>query len=293
MKELIREFPPGPSKTEKRTYISPEPLSKSPSIKKSAKKLNINRQLDTLKREGYCILENVFDDAFTKKIRNKIISLSNESKGDFKDLSAAMLLGRDPIFEKVVTNPRLLTVIEYAVGKGALLSQLLGGIRPKGAGNFEIHIDSAWTPAPLPRYPLMITACMPCDDFTIDSGPTKVIPRSHLARRQPLPREIKSEKGAIPIICKKGSLVFWLGSTWHGNYPRKKTGKRVVLHISFSRLMMRTIENYEHLDESWLKNKNSKIRTMLGRDDFLGTSSETSGGTDRSKTIKTFNKSHS
>ena len=165
MKELIREFPPGPSKTEKRTYISPQPLSKSRSIKKSAKKLNIDHQLDALKREGYCILDNVFDDAFTKKIRDKIISLSNESAGDFKGLSAAMLLGRDPIFEKVVANPKLLTVVEYAVGKGALLSQLLGGIRPKGAGNFEIHIDSAWTPAPLPRYPLMITACMPCDDF--------------------------------------------------------------------------------------------------------------------------------
>ena len=293
MKELIKEFPPGPNKSQKRTYISPEPLSKSSAIRRSSKKLNIDMHLDFLKSEGYCILENVFDDAFTKKIRNKILLLSKESEGDFKGLSAAMLLGRDPIFEKVITNSKLLTVIEYAVGKGALLSQLLGGIRPKGAGNFEVHIDSAWTPAPLPEYPLMITACMPCDDFTLSAGPTKVIPKSHLARRQPLPEEIRSEKGAIPIICKKGSLVFWLGSTWHGNYPRTKNGKRVVLHISFSRLMMRTIENYDHLDESWLKNKNSKIRTMLGRDDFLGTSSKTSGGTDRSKTIKTFNISHS
>lgn len=292
-REKIKEFPPGPDSSIKRIYVSPKPLEKSDDVLKSSKKLDISHELDLLKNEGYCVIENVFNEQLTENIRKKIISLSLDSKGDFKGLSAAMLLGRDPIFEMVVTNPKLLTVVEYSVGKGALLSQLLGGIRPKGNGNFDIHIDSAWTPAPLPKYPLMITACMPCEDFTLSAGPTKVIPGSHLKRRQPLKREVEAEKGAIPIICKKGSLIFWLGSTWHGNYPRTKKGKRVVLHISFTRLMMRPIENYDHLDESWLKNKDPKIKTMLGRDDFLGTSTKTSGGTDRTKTMKTFNRSHS
>ena len=293
MKEIIKEFPPGPDKSLKRKYISPEPLSISKSIHNSAEKLGLYDHLIFLRNEGYCIIENVFEDSFVAEIRKKIISLAEESEGDFKGLSAAMLLGRDPIFEEVVTNPKLLNIVEFAVGKGALLSQLLGGIRPQGGGNFDIHIDSAWTPAPLPDYPLMITACMPCEDFTLKAGPTKVIPKSHLHKRQPYKDEVKSEDGAIPILCKKGSLVFWLGSTWHGNYPRLKKGKRVVLHISFSRLMMRPIENYDHLNDSWLKGKPKSIRTMLGRDDFLGTSTELSGGTNRSKTIKTFNRSHS
>ena len=36
------------------------------------------------------------------------------------------MLGRDPIFEEVVTNSKLLNIVEFAVGKLALLSQLLG-----------------------------------------------------------------------------------------------------------------------------------------------------------------------
>ena len=222
MKEIIKEFPPGPDKSLKRKYISPEPLSISKSIHNSAEKLGLYDHLIFLRNEGYCIIENVFEDSFVAEIRKKIISLAEESEGDFKGLSAAMLLGRDPIFEEVVTNSKLLNIVEFAVGKGALLSQLLGGIRPQGGGNFDIHIDSAWTPAPLPDYPLMITACMPCEDFTLKAGPTKVIPKSHLHKRQPYKDEVKSEDGAIPILCKKGSLVFWLGSTWHGNYPRLK-----------------------------------------------------------------------
>ena len=43
--------------------------------------------------------------------------------------------------------------------------------------------------------------------------------------------------------------------------------------------------------EEWLKDKPKSMRSMLGREDFLGTSTEYSGGTDRSKTIKTFNQS--
>jgi len=289
MKEVVKEFPPGPNKSIKRKFRSPAPLSISKSIADRGQDLGILHQLEFLRDEGYCILPNVFDDPFTNTIRKKILDLSLESEGDFKGLSAALLLGRDEIFEAVVTNKKLLTTVEYALGKGALLSQLLGGIRPKGGGNFELHIDSAWTPAPLPDYPLMITGCLACEDFVLSSGPTKIVPKSHKNKRQPYPKEIEEEKGAIPIICKKGSLIFWLGSTWHGNYPRLKNGKRVVLHISFSRLMMRPIENYDHLDDRWLKGKSPAIKTMLGRNDFLGTTTINSGGTDRSKTIKTFN----
>ena len=57
--------------------------------------------------------------------------------------------------------------------------------------------------------------------------------------------------------------------------------------------MMRPIENYDHLDEKYLRKKPKELRIMLGREDFLGTTSKTSGGADRSKTVKTFNWSQS
>ena len=293
MKQTIKAFPPGPDKSIKRIYKSPSPLSLNKELRKKANDLGILKEIHFLKREGYCVLENVFSKNLVSQLRASILKLSNATKGDFKGLSASLLLGRDPIYEKIVTNKQLLTVVEFAVGKGALLSQLLGGIRPEGGGNFELHIDSAWTPAPLPKYPLFITACLPCENFTFEAGCTKVVPKSHYFRRQPSPKEVLKEENAVPIECPRGSLVFWLGSTWHGNYPRLIEGKRVVLHISFSRLMMRPVENYDHLNEKYLRNKPKELRIMLGREDFLGTTSKTSGGADRSKTVKTFNWSQS
>ena len=53
-----------------------------------------------------------------------------------------MLLDRDPIFEEVVTNPRILALVEVMCGKGAMLSQLIASVRPKGPGSLALHSES-------------------------------------------------------------------------------------------------------------------------------------------------------
>ena len=51
MKEIIKEFPPGPDKSLKRKYISPEPLSISKSIRNSAEKLGLYDHLIFLRND--------------------------------------------------------------------------------------------------------------------------------------------------------------------------------------------------------------------------------------------------
>jgi hypothetical protein len=60
------------------------------------------------------------------------------------------------------------------------------------------------------------------------------------------------------------------------------------LHITFGRLALRTVENYDHLDEAWLEGKPDALRTMLGRDDFLGTTTIERGSADYSLIPRTF-----
>ena len=44
-----------------------------------------------------------------------------------------------------------------------------------------------------------------------------------------------------------------------------------MLHITFSRLLLRPIESYDHLGEEWLSDKPYDLRVLLGREDFLDT----------------------
>ena len=65
-------------------------------------------------------------------------------------------------------------------------------------------------------------------------------------------------------------------------------GDRVVLHITFSRLALRTVENYDHLDEDWLEGKPEALSVMLGRHDFLGSTTIERGSADYKLIPRTF-----
>ena len=75
----------------------------------------------------------------------------------------------------------------------------------------------------------------------------------------------------------------------HGNYPRAISGERVVVHITFSRLALRPVEDYTHLDEKWLEGKPYPLRVMLGREDFLGSTTIARGHADYAHLARTFN----
>lgn len=250
--------------------------------------LDLRRNLEQLRDEGFTIIPEIATPDFTSRLREVCLSLAKETEGPAKGYSASMLLGRDSIFEEVVLNTKILTLVEVMCGKGALLSQLIASIRPRGAPDIGLHADQNWMPAPFPEHNQLFTMCWAMDDFTEAGGCTKVIPKSHMLRRHPNPDEVREQVGAIPTECTANSLVCWDGSIWHSNYPRQEDGERVVLHITFGRLALRTVENYDHLDEAWLKDKPWKLRVMLGREDFLGSTTIARGSADYSLIPRTF-----
>lgn len=250
--------------------------------------LGISPHLAELQQQGYTVVPDIADVEFSARLRETCLRLAQETEGPAKGYSAALLLGRDAIFEEVVLNPRLLTMVEVMCGKGALLSQLICSVRPQGAPALGLHADQNWLPAPFPLHNQLFTMCWTMDDYSEEAGCTKVIPGSHVHKRHPNETEIRDEPGAIPAVADANSLVCWDGSIWHGNYPRTLAGERVVLHITFSRLALRPVENYDHLDESWLEGRPNELAVMLGREDFLGSTTIARGSADYSKIPRTF-----
>ena len=268
--------------------LTRQPFELSPELAARVQALGLQPSLDQMRDEGYTVVPNIASEAFTARLRDTCLRLARETEGPAKGFSASLLLGRDPIFEEVVLNPKLLALVEVMCGQGALLSQLISSIRPNGAPALGLHADQNWTPAPFPVHNQLLTMCWSMEDFTQAGGCTKLIPKSHVNRRHPNRQEIKEQAGAIPVECPASSIVCWDGSTWHGNYPRQVDGDRVVLHITFSRLALRTVENYDHLDEKWLDGKPRELSMMLGREDFLGSTTIARGSADYTKIPKTF-----
>lgn len=258
-------------------------------MKASVESLDMGAQVQQLQDEGYSVIENIASHAFNARLRQTCLRLAQETEGKARGYSAALLLGRDPIFEEVVLNPKIQALAEIMCGKGALLSQLICSIRPKGAPALGLHADQNWFPAPFPEHNQLLTLCWAMDPFTESSGATKVIPGTQVHRRHPDEDEIAKCDGAVPITCPKGSIAFWDGSVWHGNFPRQDEGERVVLHITFSRMSLRTVENYDHLDATWLEGRPHALSVMLGREDFLGSTTIARGSADYKLIPRSFN----
>ena len=242
----------------------------SKKLSNAVDELELQGPIDQLRAEGYTVVPNISTEEFTARLREVCLGLLAESKSG---QAAALLLGRDPIFEEVVTNPKVMAMVEATVGKGALLNQLITSTRGKGAFVLPLHADvGTWLPPPFPVQTQLLTMCWTMEEFTEEAGATRVIPKSHLHRRPPKPTEAKAAEGAIPITCAANSIACWDSSVWHGNYARSIEGERVVVHMTFSRLALRTVENYDHLDEAWLEGKAPELSIMLGRKDHLGKS---------------------
>ncbi len=98
------------------------------------------RELDEL---GYTVLRDPVAQTLTDRVREAIVRLAQESEGAARGYSAGLLLGRDPVFDEAVLVPQLRVIVEYVVGRGALLSQLIGSVRPKGAPAIGLHADNS------------------------------------------------------------------------------------------------------------------------------------------------------
>lgn len=259
--------------------------------------LGMEKNFRQLRNEGYTIIPDATTPEFAAEVGAVVKELAQETEGRAHGIAAPLLLGRHPVFDELMLNPKLLAATEMTVGKGALLSQLNGSVRPRTKSGYRVglHADQSWFPVPYPEHMQTITFCFACTDFTREGGCTMVVPKSHLERRPPAPEEMEALAGYIPLECPAGSLPVWSGETWHGSYPRREEGNRVAVHITMSRNFLRTVESYDHLPDSYFEDKPEALRIMTGRCDFFGTPTIARGGPDNellADTVRRGNPAH-
>ena len=259
-------------------YDTLPPDAISEELAENIEELGLRENCRQLAMNGWTVVENIAGENFNSRFRQAIVNQA-------KQKSHNMLLVKDSIFGEAVLNPKLMAMAEFSVGRGFLLSQVAASVRPKGAQAIGLHADNNWLPAPFPEHNMLLTGCWACDEYTEANGSTLVIPGSNTLRRHPTESEVKEKPGAIAIECPPGSVAMWDGNLWHSNYPRSTEGERVVCHITYTRLMMRQVEDYGQYADELIEEHGPKMAQLLGREDFL----MGPRGADYSKLVQTFN----
>ncbi len=259
-----------------RTHETRQPFDLSPRLAVRVRKFGLEQAVQTVSENGFGHIHDLAPMDFTGQLRATVKRFASVQSGG----QANGLLDKDPIFEEVVLNPKILAMAEVMCGKGALLSQVVGCVINQNTPVTDLHVTQNRLPAPFAQHNQMVTFCWACDEQTEVTGATKVVAGSQEHRRPPTADEIAEQQGAQVIECAMGSVFFCDGSVWHSRSPRTIEGEQVLLYVTFCRLALRPLESYDHLDANWLANKPFTLRVLLGKEDGLDTAVGAIGSVD-------------
>lgn len=265
-------------------FAYPDPWAISPQLQPQIETLGLGDSVGELKDEGYAIVDGAYDLDFCDSLRAAIIEEAEKQQGGYFNiqkgdgLSAYHLLGRNDLFAQALLNPKLRAIAEYLCGADYQLSQLSGSVRYQGAAAMDLHMDAQWIP-PTDYNPLF-TACLALEDLEPGSGPTRVIPKTHLLKRNPDAQEAMDCGPGLGMLNKKGGFSVWSGYTWHSNFARELPGERVMLHMTFCRLAHRPVEDYSNVSDEYLAKFSPELATMVGRNSWFGLASRDTGKCD-------------
>jgi ectoine hydroxylase-related dioxygenase (phytanoyl-CoA dioxygenase family) len=208
-----------------------------------------------LQEHGLCIVEGLGDAATMSALGAELAPLFEaipmeenggpmEENGPMSGNGAAprnrtrrvhsRLLASSPAYGALVLHSLVRAVCGEILGPHCVRDQLssVQGIEVwPGAGAQELHRDDAIFRMPRPRPEMELNAMWAVDGFTAENGATRIIPGSHRWEdgRKPGPAD-----EVVAAEMPAGSVLIWLGSTWHGAGANGSRRPRRGAYVGYS-----------------------------------------------------------
>ena len=163
----------------------------------------------------------------------------------------------------LVEHPLILSLLDRILLPNYLLSQLqVIDIHP-GEVEQPLHHDDGFYPIARPRAAFSAATIWAIDDFTEDNGATLVLPMSHLWGER-TPAEV-DRADLVPAVMPAGSVVFFLGTLWHGAGASRSRATRMAATAQYCEPWARQQENYSlAISRGRAKLCSATIQAMLG-----------------------------
>lgn len=124
-----------------------------------------------------------------------------------------------------------------------------------------LHRDDGIYPIRVPGTEWQMSAMWALDEFTLENGATHVVPGSH-RRREPWP---PGPEESVQAPMRRGSVLFYTGSTWHGGGANRSNRARMGLVNTYSLGWLRQEENhYLMIPREIADSYPETIRRLLG-----------------------------
>ena len=229
-----------------------------PELYRELKQLDLLEHIAELEAFGYTVIqpEKVGPRKQHEAVRDAMLGVACERKEcDSINLDEVFVDGQelmrfvlwdDPIFERTLLNPAGFGLVQYLLGTNCILSLCDGWLKGKGDARTGIHADWAqFEMVTFPPEPFTANFNYLLSDYSKDDGALSFVPGSHRWRRFPSLEEAEYWLDrAQPIEAPMGSMIVWGDHTWHGSYPRKSNGLRLMMLATYCRPHMQSQEPF-------------------------------------------------
>ncbi len=224
--------------------------------------------MEQINRDGYIILENLFAPEDMDALKADALTRFKHKAGrnNFEGLATQRLysmMAETDIANPMVEHPLIMGLLDQIFEPNYLLSQLqVINIHPNEAAQ-PLHYDDGFYPWPRPRRALGAATIIAVDDFTEDNGATVLIPQSHNWGDHMPSDEDKAK--LIKAVMPKGSVLFFLGTLWHGGGANESQASRMCLTAQYCAPFCRTQENFSlSIPKERVKTFSETIQRLLG-----------------------------
>jgi ectoine hydroxylase-related dioxygenase (phytanoyl-CoA dioxygenase family) len=230
-----------------------------------------------MSRDGYTIVENVLDAALCDALLSDLDRLAREldegpGKNAFEGLRTTRiynLLARGKMYEAIPVHEAVLPIVESVLDRGLLVSSLSSiAIGPSEAAQ-PIHADDMQIPLPKPHVAIVCNTMWALTDFTEANGATRLFPGTHTSAENP---EIgRAYEGGIAAEMRRGSVLVFNGSIWHGGGANTTSERRVGIAMNYCAGWMRQQENQQlGIPRHIAKGFSPRLRKLVGYGIYRG-----------------------
>ena len=218
-----------------------------PRFGKDASSKEVAQALDSA---GCAVIEELADEELMDKVGSELepfvqsTPYGHDSFVGEKTRRTGSLIARSPSFHELASHPTVANAAKDVICKTASTMQIhltqIIDIGPKSDAQI-IHRDQwAWDFFPFPsEWEVEVSTMWALTHFTEENGATRVIPGSHLWEDKLRP----SYEETIPAVMRRGSVLLYTGSTYHGGGKNTTDARRTGVNVDYAASFLRQEEN--------------------------------------------------
>jgi ectoine hydroxylase-related dioxygenase (phytanoyl-CoA dioxygenase family) len=231
--------------------------------------------LDRIERDGYTIVEDAIEPELVTSLAEDLARLervlhAGPAQNAFEGTRTVRiynLLVHGQLYERVPVHPNVLPIVEGVLDAGCMISSLSSIRIGPGEAEQPIHADDMVIPLVKPHAAIVCNSMWALTDFTDANGATRLVPGSHCRESPAYGAEIAS----IPAEMRRGSVLVWHGSLWHGGGANRTGEPRLGLAMNYCAGFIRQQENQQlGIPREIARRFSPRLRELVGYGIYRG-----------------------